>query len=107
MAWLFLAIAIVTEVAATLCLRMATRGGRRWYIPVVAGYLVAFSCLALALDSGMGLGVAYGIWAAVGVSLTALASRLLFDEPFNWVMAVGIVLIMGGVVLIETGAAHA
>lgn len=106
MAWLLLLAAIVSEVGATLSLRMATHGSKRWYVPVAAGYLLAFTCLALTLQAGMGLGVAYGIWAALGVALTAVASRVLFGEPLNWIMAVGIALIMGGVLLVETGAAH-
>ncbi|WP_372698711.1 multidrug efflux SMR transporter [Arthrobacter sp. JSM 101049] len=106
MAWLLLLAAIVSEVGATLSLRMATHGSKRWYVPVAAGYLLAFTCLALTLDAGMGLGVAYGIWAALGVALTAVASRVLFGEALNWIMAVGIALIMGGVLLVETGATH-
>ncbi|GAA1365631.1 multidrug efflux SMR transporter [Arthrobacter rhombi] len=106
MAWILLLAAIVSEVGATLSLRMATHGSKCWYVPVAAGYLLAFTCLALTLDAGMALGVAYGIWAALGVALTAVASRLLFNEPLNWIMAIGIVLIMGGVLLVETGSAH-
>lgn len=106
MAWVLLIAAIVSEVGATLSLRMATQGSKRWYLPVAVGYLVAFTCLALTLQAGMGLGVAYGIWAALGVALTAVASRVLFKEPLNWIMAIGIVLIMGGVLLVETGAAN-
>ena len=55
---------------------------------------------------GLGIGVAYGIWAASGVALTAVASKFLFKEPFTWVMALGIALIIGGVLLVELGAAH-
>lgn len=106
MAWLFLTGAILTEVAATLSLRMAAGGRRAWYTAVVTGYLLAFTCLSLALSHGMGLGVAYGIWAAAGVALTAIAGRVLFGEPLTGVMALGIALIMGGVLLIELGAAH-
>ncbi|WP_370616690.1 DMT family transporter [Mumia sp. Pv 4-285] len=106
MAWLFLAGAILVEVAATLSLRMAATGRRAWYAAVVTGYLVAFSCLALSLDAGMALGVAYGIWAASGVALTAVASWLLFGEPLTVVMAGGIALIAAGVLLVELGAAH-
>lgn len=86
-----------------LSLRMATHGSKRWYLPVAVGHLVAFTRLALTLQAGMGLGVAYGIWAALGVALTAAASRILFKEPPNWVMAIGIAPIMGGVLLVETG----
>lgn len=106
MGWLFLAVAIVCEVGATLSLRMATHGSRRWYIAVGTGYIIAFVALALTLEAGLALGVAYGIWAAVGVALTAVASRILFGEPLNWIMAIGIALVIGGVLLVETGAAH-
>lgn len=69
---LLLAGAILTEVTATLFLRVASTGKRRWYLPVAGGYVLAFTLLTLTLDQGMSLGVAYGIWAAAGVALTAL-----------------------------------
>lgn len=108
-AWLALAAAIVLEVSASLSLRMATTGespSRRWYAPVVVGYVGAFSMLSLSLSQGMALGVAYGIWVAVGVAATAVLSRVLFDEPLTRTMAAGIALIGAGVVLVELGAAH-
>ena len=107
MVWLALAGAILTEVAGTLCLRMASQGTRLWIIPVVLGYSIAFSLLAVTLHLGMTIGVAYGIWSAVGVALTAVAGRILFDEPFTWVMGLGVVLIGGGVLLIEIGGSPA
>ena len=104
MSWVYLAVAIVTEVCATLSLRMLSTGRRWWAVPTVAGYLLSFGALSLALQSGLAIGVAYGIWTAVGVVLTAVAGRLLFDEPFTWVMAVGVAAIVGGVLLIEIGS---
>ncbi|MFF3838661.1 DMT family transporter [Streptomyces sp. NPDC001930] len=77
-----------------------------WFIVVVTGFLAAFVFLTLALDGGMALGVAYGIWAATGVALTAVASRILFREPLTKVMSAGIGLIIVGVLFIELGAAH-
>lgn len=106
MEWVFLVGAILTEVTATLSLRSAV-GGRRWlYAVVAAGYLSAFTLLSLSLGAGMPLGIAYGIWAAAGVALTAVASTLIFKEPFSVLMAIGIALIMGGVLLVEVGAVH-
>jgi small multidrug resistance pump len=104
--WVFLGGAILTEVTGTLALRMAAqpRGRRFWYIVVGIGYLAAFVLLSLALAGGMAVGVAYGIWAACGVALTALASRVLFHEPLTRVMILGIALIIAGVLLIELGA---
>jgi len=102
--WLFLSTAILTEIASTLALRVASAGRRRWYVAVVAGYAVSFLMLSLALDAGMGLGFAYGVWTAVGVALTAVLSKVLFDEPLTPLMVAGITLIAGGVVLLELGA---
>ncbi|MFN3339974.1 MAG: DMT family transporter [Dietzia sp.] len=103
MAWAYLAVAICCELAATLSLRMAVDNAR-WYAAVVPGYLVAFVFLSLALAEGMPLGVAYGIWTAAGVALAAVLSRLLFREPLTPLMGAGIVLIAGGVLLVELGA---
>lgn len=104
MTLLLLAAAILFEVGGTLSLRMATHGRRVWFIGVVVGYVAAFGFLSLTLQAGMTIGVAYGIWTAVGVLLTATLGRILFREPFTWVMALGAALIVGGVVLVETGA---
>ncbi|CAN7463923.1 SMR family transporter [Microbacterium maritypicum] len=106
MAWIFLIGAILFEVAATLSLRKTIDGGKKWLIVVIGGYLGAFVLLALALGAGMALGVAYGIWAAAGVALTAILAKLIFNENFTWIMAAGVALIIGGVLLIELGATH-
>ncbi|WP_435080563.1 DMT family transporter [Clavibacter michiganensis] len=103
MAWLLLAIAIVTEVAATISLKLATDGRKRWYTVVAVGYVTAFSMLAGALSLGLPIGVAYGIWAATGVALTAILGRVLFRDPLTRTMLAGIALIIGGVLLIELG----
>ena len=42
--WVYLAGAILVEVASTLALRAAAAGRRRWYALVVPGYVVSFSC---------------------------------------------------------------
>lgn len=106
MEWIYLVAAIPSEVGATLALRAATTGRNAWYGVVAVGYPAAFALLSLALDEGLALGVAYGIWAAAGVALTAIASRFLFQEPLTLLMSGGITLIIGGILLIELGGAH-
>ena len=103
----YLVAAILLEVSGTLCLRMASTGRRRWVIGTAVGYVAAFGALTATLAAGMPLGVAYGVWAASGVALVAVAGRVLFKEPFTRVMALGVAAIIGGVLLVETGAAHA
>lgn len=101
--WLFLAGAIVLEVSGSLSLKGALEAPAL-YAVVVIGYVGSFLCLFQSLGRGMALGVGYGIWGATGVALTAVMSRLLFDEPITVLMAVGIALIMGGVLLVEVGS---
>ena len=105
MTWVLLGVAIASEVSATMALRAS--GGlrrKRWVPAVVGGYLCAFTFLALALERGLSVGVAYGIWAACGVILTAVAARWLFAERLTPAMALGIALTAVGVVLVELGA---
>ncbi|MBJ7288860.1 SMR family transporter [Williamsia sp.] len=102
--WAFLALAIGSEVAGTLALRAAAGGRNLWYIAVAVGYLLSFVFLSLTLSNGVGLGVAYGIWAATGVALTAIASRCLFGEALTRMMGFGIALVVAGVLLIEIGS---
>lgn len=104
MAWLLLALAITAEVLGTLFLR-ASEGLTRVVPTVVSGlgYVAAFSLLSQVLRLGMPLGIAYGIWAASGVALVALASRVVFGETLGPMSVAGIVLIMGGVLLVELG----
>ena len=66
MSWLLLSGAVVSEVASTLALRVAAGGRRAWYALVVIGYAIAFGLLSGALQTGVPLGVAYGVWAAAG-----------------------------------------
>lgn len=105
MIYLLLVGAILSEVAGTISLRLAI-DNKRWYAAVAVGYVVSFSLLGLSLANGMPVGIAYGIWAAAGVALTAVLSRFLFKDPLTWLMGLGIVLIIGGVLLIELGAPH-
>lgn len=105
-AWLYLAGAIVSEVAASLSLKAAL-DAPAWYLLVVAGYLTSFVFLSLVLRTGFPLGVAYGIWGATGVAATAVLAAILFDEALTPVMMVGMVLIIGGVLCVELGSQQA
>lgn len=105
-AWLLLVGAILSEVTATLSLRGAL-DHPALYIVVVIGYALSFGFLALVLRRGMPLGVAYGIWAACGVVLTAALSAVLFGEPFTAMKISGVVLIAVGVAVVEIGSHRA
>jgi small multidrug resistance pump len=106
MHWLYLASAVLLEVCGTLSLRQAATGRPAWYAGVIGCYSLSFALLSMALATGLGVGVAYGIWAASGVALIAVAARVIFKEPLTPLMAAGIGLIMAGVLLVELGRGH-
>lgn len=101
--WLLLLAAVVSEVAASLSLKAAL-DEPALYAVVAVGYVSAFALLAVVLARGMALGVAYGVWGALGVASTALLSAAVFDEPLTPVMGAGLALIVAGVLTIELGS---
>ncbi|MDT7670064.1 MAG: small multidrug resistance pump [Pseudonocardiales bacterium] len=108
MVWVLLAGAILSEVMATISLRLSE--GFSKAIPstvVVVGYLLSFVLLAQVLKRGLSVGVAYGIWAAVGVSLVALIGAVFLGESLTWIQVGGLVLVIAGVVAVQSGASVA
>lgn len=101
--WVLLLGAIGTEVAGTLSLR-ASQDDRLWLIVVVIGYTASFVLLSRVLRAGMPVGVAYGIWGALGTAITAVAAAMLFGDPFTAPIVAGIGLIIAGVLLVEFGS---
>jgi small multidrug resistance pump len=101
--WALLLGAIFTEVAATLSLR-ASQDHSAWLVVVIVGYVASFALLTFVLRAGMPVGVAYGIWGALGTAVTAVLAAVFFGDPFTWPIAAGIGLIIAGVLLVELGS---
>ena len=103
--WALLLAAICVEVTGTLSLR-ASQDHRAWLVVVVIGYLTSFYLLALVLRAGMPVGVAYGVWGALGTAATAALAAIIFGDPFTTPIIVGIGLIIVGVLMVELGSRH-
>lgn len=93
--------AIFSEVIATLLLRVATFGSKLIWLPVTALYVSSYAMLALTLKSGVPVGIAYALWAALGLLITTVSSRIFFRERISDKQALGLVLIMIGVAIIK------
>ncbi|MBE1460559.1 small multidrug resistance pump [Nocardiopsis terrae] len=107
MPWIWLAGAIALEVLATTSLKFSE--GFTRLLPslfVVAGYAGAFFMLSQALVRGMPLGVAYGVWAAIGIALLAAIGALFLGESLTWIQVGGIALVIAGVMALEMGGQH-
>lgn len=99
--WLFLGIAIVAEVFATSSLKESE--GFTRLVPslvVVAGYSVAFYFLSLSLKT-IPVGVAYAVWAGLGIVLIALVGWVVFGQKLDTAAVLGMALIVGGVLVIN------
>jgi small multidrug resistance pump len=104
--WLWLSLAIALEVTGTLFLTR-TDGFTR-LLPsavVVVSYCGAFYFLALTLRT-MPVGIAYAVWAGVGVGLIALLGWLLLGQSLNAATLAGIGLIVAGVAVINLFSAQ-
>ena len=109
MNWLYLAIAIASEVLATSALK-ATESFTRWQpsLLVLLGYGTAFFFLSLTLRS-IPVGIAYAIWSGAGVVLVSIAGWLLYEQKLDGAAILGISLIVSGVLvlnLFSKSAAH-
>lgn len=99
--WIFLSIAIVSEVIATSCLKAAEGFTRLWpSLGVVVGYLLAFYLLSLTLKT-IPVGVAYAIWSGVGIVLIALSGWFFLGQTLDTPAIIGLSLIVAGVVVIN------
>ena len=99
--WIYLLIAILTEVVGTTLMKVSQ--GLTRLIPSVLMfvlYAVSFVFMALALKK-IEVSTAYAIWSGVGTAMIAAIGIIWFRESFNFPKMLGIVLIIGGVVLLN------
>lgn len=99
--WLFLAIAIVAEVIGTSFLKSSEGMTRLWpSLAVTVSYVIAFYFLSLTLKT-LPLGIAYAVWAGVGMALIALSGYVVFGQSLDLPAIAGISLIIAGVAVIN------
>lgn len=99
--WVFLSVAIVSEVIATSALKASEGFTRLWpTLIVVAGYMSAFYFLSLTLKT-IPVGVAYAIWSGVGVVLITLIAWIYFKQVLDTPAIIGLSLIVAGVIVLN------
>jgi len=101
MTYVYLALAIIAEVAATSALKASEEFSR--LIPsliVVVGYSIAFYFMTLVLRV-MPVGVTYAIWSGLGIVLVSVAGFFLYRQTPDIPAMLGMGLIISGVVVIH------
>ena len=101
MGYWYLTIAIVAEVLATSALKESQGFSR--LVPsllVIAGYGASFYFLSLVLQT-IPIGVAYALWAGLGIVLITVVGAVMFDQKMDLPAVLGIALIISGVVVLR------
>ena len=99
--WIYLTLAIFSEVMATASLKSTEGFSKFWpSVIVLVGYSAAFYFLSLTLDT-IPIGVAYAIWSGVGVAAITLVSIFVFNQKIDAAGFVGIGLIVAGVIILR------
>lgn len=106
MAWIWLVSAIAMEVVGTTNLKLS-QGFTRLVpsVGVVLGYGAAFVLLAQALK-GFEVGTAYALWSGIGTALIVLVGVVFLNESLGPVKIAGVLLVIGGVVLLNLSGAR-
>jgi small multidrug resistance pump len=105
-AGVLLAIAIASEVAATVSLRYAEGFTRPLpSIVVVLGYALSFWLLSLVLRD-ISVGTTYAIWAGAGTAAIALIGIVALGEPATALRLASVALIVVGVVGLNAAGGH-
>ncbi|MFY9628757.1 MAG: multidrug efflux SMR transporter [Methylocystis sp.] len=105
--WVYLSIAILSEVAGTSALK-ATEGFRNFWpsVMVVVGYGMAFYFLSLT-QSAIPMGVSYAVWSGVGVALISLVGWVYYKQSLGAGELIGIGMIVAGVVVLRVFSKNA
>ncbi|BAN50950.1 multidrug efflux SMR transporter [Metapseudomonas resinovorans] len=99
--YIYLAIAIIAEVVATTSLKSVD--GFNKPVPlilVIVGYAVAIWLLTLVVRS-IPVGIAYAIWAGLGIVLVSVAALVLYQQKLDIPAMLGMGMIVSGVVVIQ------
>ena len=101
MAWIYLGVAIVSEVIGTSFLEQSEGFSRLWPSVIsLCGYAIVLFTLSLAVR-GIQLGIVYAIWAGVGTALIVLIGWLVLGQKIDAAALAGVLMIVGGVVVIN------
>ena len=99
--YIYLAIAIAAEVIATTSMKAISGFSKPLpLILVITGYGLAFWMLTLVVRS-IPVGVAYAIWAGMGIVLVSIAAAYLYGQKLDLPAILGMGLIVAGVVVIQ------
>jgi len=101
MAWLYLVIAGLFEVAWAIGLKYTNGFSRVWPSALtILAMIISFGFLAQALKT-IPVGTGYAVWTGIGAMGTATLGMILFSEPASWMRLGSIGLILAGIIALK------
>lgn len=101
MKYVYLLIAIVSEVIATSSLKASEGLTKLWpSVLVLAGYGSALYFLSITVKL-MPVGISYALWSGIGIILVTIAGIFLYKQVPDTAAVIGMILIMLGVLVIN------
>ncbi|APG84516.1 SMR family transporter [Sinorhizobium americanum] len=106
LAWLFLVLAIATEVVGLTVMKAAsTSGAYSGHAVMYASIALSYVFLAKAVKT-IPVGVAYAIWEGSGVALITVVSVFIFGHVLSGREVVGLTMAVIGILLVNAGKAR-
>jgi quaternary ammonium compound-resistance protein SugE len=97
MAWLYLVIAGLFEVAFTTSLKLSNNFSNRfWSLIFLISISLSFFLLNKAIQS-IPIGTGYAVWTGIGAAGTVLVGIFLFKEPSDFVRLFFLFLLIGSI----------
>jgi small multidrug resistance pump len=101
LSYFYLGLSIVFEVVGTSALKESQSFTRLLPSLITVGaYVASFLLFSLTLRT-IPVGIAYAIWAGLGIVLIAVIGWLWFKQPLDAPALIGLALIVGGVVVVN------
>ncbi|MET9397013.1 multidrug efflux SMR transporter [Kitasatospora sp. NPDC002965] len=106
MPYVLLALAILSEICATSCLKLTEGFSRLWpSVGVAIGYVLSFYLLGRALKH-IPVSVAYAVWSGAGTAAVAGIGVVAFGESLGRLQWLGLALVVVGVVVLNLKGSH-
>ena len=98
MSWVYLFLAIISEVTGTTCMKLSVGFTKVWpSIAIFIFYGISLTSFTIAIKK-IDISVAYAVWSGLGISLISTIGILWFEEPVNFLKIASIGIIIIGVI---------
>ncbi|BDZ70901.1 DMT family transporter [Methanobacterium petrolearium] len=99
--WFLLFIGVGVEVVATTCLKLSEGFTKVWpSVGFLLFFAIGFYLFSVCMNH-IEMGIAYAVWAGLGIGLIAIVGVIFFSEEISFLKFLAIAMIIGGAVILN------